>query len=72
MMLASLTRPGENQQYLVLNDVVFLREPTEALVTLQIKLSVNQYPVLLRWLNYCYSHRFDSLFFVGRRSSGQP
>lgn len=39
MMLASLARPGENQQYLVLNDVVFLREPEEALVTLQIKLS---------------------------------
>lgn len=39
MMIASLNRSGEKQQFMVLNDVVFLRESMDALVTLQIKLS---------------------------------
>ncbi|HHV64148.1 MAG TPA: NAD(+)/NADH kinase [Peptococcaceae bacterium] len=39
MMHAFLVGAEESQKYLVLNDVVFLREPSEALVTLQIKLS---------------------------------
>lgn len=39
MMIASLNRSGEKQEFLVLNDVVFLRESTDALVTLQVKLS---------------------------------
>lgn len=39
MLIADLTRAGENQQFMVLNDVVFLRESLEALVTLQVKLS---------------------------------
>lgn len=39
MMLASLNRSGERQQFPVLNDVVFLRESTDSLVTLQVKLS---------------------------------
>ncbi len=39
MMIASFTGSEEKQQYTVLNDVVFLRESTETLVTLQVKLS---------------------------------
>lgn len=39
MLIATLTRSGEKQQFTVLNDVVFSRECTEALVTLEVKLS---------------------------------
>jgi len=39
MMIASLTRSGQKNQFCVLNDVVFLRESMESLVTLQAKLS---------------------------------
>lgn len=39
MMTASLTRADEKYEFTVLNDVVFLRESKDALVTLQVKLS---------------------------------
>jgi NAD+ kinase len=39
MLLASINRTGEVQQFVVLNDVVFLRESKDSLVTLQAKLS---------------------------------
>ncbi len=39
MLIASMIRAGETNQYFVLNDVVFLRESMDALVTLQVKLS---------------------------------
>lgn len=39
MLIASLNKMDDAKKYMVLNDVVFLRETSEALVTLQVKLS---------------------------------
>lgn len=39
MLIATLFRAGDKQQYTVLNDVVFLRDSRDSLVTLQVKLS---------------------------------
>ncbi|NLL52361.1 MAG: NAD(+)/NADH kinase [Peptococcaceae bacterium] len=39
MMAASLTRSGKKMQYIVLNDVVFIREYPEHMITLEVKLS---------------------------------
>lgn len=39
MLIATLFRAGDKQQYTVLNDVVFLRDSMDSLVTLQVKLS---------------------------------
>ncbi|RNC29242.1 MAG: NAD kinase [Candidatus Dichloromethanomonas elyunquensis] len=42
MLIAFLNRSDKKQEFLVLNDVVFLRESMDALVTLQVKLSGEQ------------------------------
>lgn len=39
MLIATLTRPAEKQSITVLNDVVFSRDCSEALITLEVKLS---------------------------------
>ncbi len=39
MMTATIVRTGNRMQFLVLNDVVFLRECTDTMVTLQVRLS---------------------------------
>lgn len=39
MMIACLYQAGQKQEYTVLNDVVFLRDHIDALITLQVKLS---------------------------------
>jgi len=39
MMTATLTRSGEEIRQMILNDVVFLRDCTDSMVTLQVKLS---------------------------------